>query len=206
MGRPTTPRLSRDSIVDAALRILDGEGADALSMRRLAQELDVQGASLYHHIGSKAELRDAVAERIMSEITVPRNDGWEAALVGYARQLYGILTAHPHAVAFFGMHHVTSAVGLQNYSDLTREFEACGVDALLGQQIALAVEDLTMGAAMMATVPTPTLTSEQREVFPELARKYDASAEIDVGDGFEFGLRMLIDGYRAALDLPEHAS
>lgn len=199
IGRPSTPRLDRDAIVTAALEILDAEGADELSMRRLAQELGVQGASLYHHVASKQDLRDAVAERLMGAISVELHDDWEPTLVDYATQVHNTLTIHPHAVAFFGMGQVTTAVALRNYSVLTRQFDQCGVDMRLGQQAMFAVEDLAMGAALSAMAKTPQLTAEQAEKYPELAAKYADPEQERVGDGFELGLRMLVAGFRAHL-------
>jgi TetR/AcrR family tetracycline transcriptional repressor len=59
--------LDRQQVVDEALRLLDGEGLDALSLRTLAGRLGVQAPTLYWHIGSKAELLDALADAIMDE-------------------------------------------------------------------------------------------------------------------------------------------
>ncbi|MGV9778949.1 TetR/AcrR family transcriptional regulator [Streptosporangium sp. NPDC003464] len=65
------PVLSRDLIVAAGLRILDAEGLDALSMRRVAQELGTGPASLYAHVENKEELLDLVYDEVMGEIRTP---------------------------------------------------------------------------------------------------------------------------------------
>lgn len=68
MARPRTPLLSRERIVDAALHLIDTEGLDALSTRRLATELSVSGPSLYNHFATKDELLDAVVDSVIGEV------------------------------------------------------------------------------------------------------------------------------------------
>lgn len=60
---PPVPSLSRDEIVDAAIRIIGAEGVDKLSMRRLATELDSKPMTLYHYVDNKAALLQLVLER-----------------------------------------------------------------------------------------------------------------------------------------------
>jgi AcrR family transcriptional regulator len=56
MARPSKPLIRRDAVVEASLRIIDTEGLDALSLPRLARELNVHPPSLYHHFEDKAEI------------------------------------------------------------------------------------------------------------------------------------------------------
>jgi AcrR family transcriptional regulator len=71
-AKPRKPRaertLSRDAIVDAALRVVDAEGTDAATMRRVAQELNTGAASLYAHVEGKDELLDLVFDRVIGEV------------------------------------------------------------------------------------------------------------------------------------------
>lgn len=71
MPRPSKPLILRDSVVEAALRIIDTEGLDAFSLPRLARELNVQAPSLYHHFNDKAEILKAVARTIVVETRLP---------------------------------------------------------------------------------------------------------------------------------------
>src|SRR4051812_35412169 len=70
---PTQPaeRLSRERILDAALALVDRDGPSALSMRRIAQELDVWPMSLYRYFRDKDELLEALAETAVGEIAQP---------------------------------------------------------------------------------------------------------------------------------------
>ena len=65
-------------MVAAALRIVDEEGLDAVSMRRVGRELGVEAMSLYHHVHDKDDLLMAIRERVLSEFVDPGTDGdWE---------------------------------------------------------------------------------------------------------------------------------
>jgi AcrR family transcriptional regulator len=92
--------ISRDAIVATAIRLLDAEGLDALSMRRIAEELDTGAASLYWHVGSKDGLLDLVFDQIIGEVAVPdpRPDQWREQLKEVARSQRAISLRHPYIV------------------------------------------------------------------------------------------------------------
>jgi len=71
--------LTRDAIVDAALTLLEREGLQGVSMRKLAQELDAGAASLYWHVGDKEELLSLMLDRIVgeSEVIEPDPENWQ---------------------------------------------------------------------------------------------------------------------------------
>ncbi|HEX3706599.1 MAG TPA: TetR/AcrR family transcriptional regulator [Mycobacteriales bacterium] len=95
--RPRVERtLSRDAIVAAALRVIDEEGVDAVTMRRIGQELGTGGASLYAHIDGKDELLELVFDHVAGEIPVitPDPRRWQEQLKDYLRQWHAILRSH----------------------------------------------------------------------------------------------------------------
>jgi AcrR family transcriptional regulator len=98
MGRP--PRLSPDSIVDAALSLVDDEGLEGFSTRRLAERLKVAGPSLYNHFATKEDILEAVADRIMAEVDTSYfvDRPWTEALRLWARSYRHALAAHPNMV------------------------------------------------------------------------------------------------------------
>ncbi|MYW00339.1 TetR family transcriptional regulator [Streptomyces sp. SID3343] len=71
---PRKPELSQDAIVTAALEIIDAEGMDALSMRRIAQRFDTGAASLYAYVANKDELVELVVDRVNGEVRLPDAD------------------------------------------------------------------------------------------------------------------------------------
>jgi TetR/AcrR family tetracycline transcriptional repressor len=95
------PPLSSQAIVEAALRIIDAEGLDAVSMRRIAQELGTGAASLYAHVADKEGLLDLVVDQIMAEMVTtyaaiaPAVPGdWQEQLKDMARASFQALIAH----------------------------------------------------------------------------------------------------------------
>src|SRR6202012_3770970 len=78
--------LSREQVLDAALDLVDRDGASALSMRRLGAELGVEAMTLYHYLPSKDALLDGIVERVMGQAETRLADGpWDRALTAYAR-------------------------------------------------------------------------------------------------------------------------
>jgi AcrR family transcriptional regulator len=92
---PRTP-LSREAVVEAALRVLDREGLDATTMRRVAEELGTAPSALYWHVRNKDELLQFVLDRVVGEIELPPLDPehWQEQLKAMGREMRRVLTAH----------------------------------------------------------------------------------------------------------------
>lgn len=110
-ARKSDPRkrrtLNREAIVDVALEIVDEDGLEGLSMRRVAERLETGPASLYAHVANKDELTELVYDRVVGEVQVPEPDKrrWEEQLADALRQLYEVLVAH-RDIAFVSMARV----------------------------------------------------------------------------------------------------
>lgn len=94
--RPRREPLTREALTTVALRIVDAEGLDALSMRRLAQELGVQASGLYTYVSGKAELLQLMIDRVAGEIDVPDPvpERWQEQVKEVARAMYHGFLAH----------------------------------------------------------------------------------------------------------------
>jgi len=88
--------LTQQAIVDAAIEILDMEGLDGLSMRRIAERLDTGPASLYWHVGSKDGLLDLIMDRVIGEqeIPEPAPERWEEQLKDAMRTARATILSH----------------------------------------------------------------------------------------------------------------
>ena len=88
--------ITRELIVDTALRLLDQDGLDQLSMRRVADELDTGAASLYWHVGSKDGLLDLIFDRVIGEIEIPdpEPERWQEQLKEVARNMRATILRH----------------------------------------------------------------------------------------------------------------
>jgi AcrR family transcriptional regulator len=95
-GAARRPPITREAIVDAALALIDRDGVEALSMRRVADELGTGPASLYWHVGNKEELLDLVFDRVIGELDVPEPDParWREQTKDFARQMRVVLLRH----------------------------------------------------------------------------------------------------------------
>ena len=92
-------KITRDVVLAAALEIIDRDGAEGLSMRRLARALNRDPMILYRHAPNKAALLDGVAETVLAQLTVNSSDpDWAAQLRAIARDYRRLALAHPHVV------------------------------------------------------------------------------------------------------------
>lgn len=103
MARPRKPLLSRDRIVAAAGALVDAEGLEAVSTRRLAAALGVSGPSLYNHFRTKDEILDAVADAVSARVDLSMFEpgagrDWQAALHDWAHSYRDALSDHPNIV------------------------------------------------------------------------------------------------------------
>ncbi|WP_181770722.1 TetR/AcrR family transcriptional regulator [Amycolatopsis pittospori] len=96
------PSLSREQIVAAAIELLDTEGIDALSMRKLGMRLDVAAASMYTHVASKDELVELVVDEIYGEVALPEAGPWRAAAPRFAHDLRSVFLRHPWIASLLG--------------------------------------------------------------------------------------------------------
>src|ERR671919_1043911 len=90
-------RLTRERVLGEALRLVDEEGLEALTMRRLGKRLGVEGMSLYHHVDGKAGLRAGIVGLLWEEVERSVQDGgdWRHALRSLATRLRALAAEHP---------------------------------------------------------------------------------------------------------------
>ena len=125
MARET---LTREQIVATAIELLDAEGIDALSMRRLAQRLGSAATSMYWHVGNKENLVVLAGDQVWTGIELPdiTREGWRAAAASLARNTYDLLTRHHWLVPATSTHFIYGP-GMARYQDHTYAvYEAAG--------------------------------------------------------------------------------
>jgi AcrR family transcriptional regulator len=106
------PGMSTDRITAAALQIVDTEGSQALTMRRLGQALDRKVMTLYRYIPSKDALLDGVVARVLTDLAInPAAADWRQELRDLATTFRGLVLAHPNAVPLLVTRPLTSPLG-----------------------------------------------------------------------------------------------
>jgi TetR/AcrR family tetracycline transcriptional repressor len=98
----TRETLTRDRVIEAALRVMDDEGLEAVTMRRIAREVGVEAMSLYHHVEDKEDLLDGICERVMAGFEFPEPvEDWAENCRRGARAWRRILQQHPAVMRLF---------------------------------------------------------------------------------------------------------
>ena len=107
-------KITRDVVLAAALQIIDADGAEGLSMRRLARALGRDPMILYRHAPNKAALLDGVAETVLAQLTVDSADpDWAAQLRAVARGYRRLALAHPKVVPLLVTRPLATPLGLR---------------------------------------------------------------------------------------------
>jgi AcrR family transcriptional regulator len=93
-SRPSKAPLSRDVIVRTGLQVLDRDGLDALTMRRVAQELDTGPASLYVYVTNRDDLMAAMLDEALGQVELPEEGDWQERLRALAGATIGAMSRH----------------------------------------------------------------------------------------------------------------
>ncbi|KAA9153467.1 TetR family transcriptional regulator [Amycolatopsis acidicola] len=204
MGRPKTPLVDREEVVATALGIIDKDGLDALSLRRLGTELGVTGAALYHHFADKEEILRGVVELVLSREVLPRleNGGWEDYVEASVTRFRAALVAHPNSAPLMAPRGTRPP-----FDNLHREFIAtkmleAGVPRRLCYPIIDSTESLVFGSVM--TNPRQLPLQERLGLYgrgdqPNLQKVVRATAKA-ADRVFQLQLRALLAGWRVLIE------
>lgn len=212
-GRP--PRgselLSRQRVLEAALALVDEEGLDAISMRKLALRLDVDPMSFYNHVDGKDALLDGIAEMMLSSIGFPEtvgdseHKGLRESMEVMARKFRQAMLDHPRAAPVVLTRQLPSIVALAPIEAVIGPLLAAGYPSDKAVHALRSVLAFLIGALMREVGAAPTFSasdseaSRQREAdlrasgLPAVMATAAHLAVIDHETEFEFGLALLLD-------------
>ena len=210
-GRPRAGEetLTRERIVKAALSLVDEEGLEALSMRRLAKELGVDPMAIYHHVPNKRALLSGLIEEAFSGMRVPEPEGvgdWRERVRAWARAFREVARAHPKLVPHLAAYPETAAEAtLESTEELYAAFEAAGMAPRRIVGAVGVVADYLIGFALAEASGALGEPDEQREMMamldarprgelPAMRRTLEALSGEDLGTDFEFGLEVVLAG------------
>ncbi|MBE3012780.1 TetR/AcrR family transcriptional regulator C-terminal domain-containing protein [Microbispora sp. NEAU-D428] len=212
------PPLSRDRIVAEAVALLDEEGADRLTMRRLAERLGTGSTTLYWHLKTKDDVLDLALDAIFAAVEIPGDDGrdWRAAVTALITGWRTVLLDHPWSAALLGRPMLGPNV-LARSEFLYATLVKAGVAEPHLTAAAYGLSNYVIGSALMQE--TWTAGGEQatgqaaRERFraesdryPVLAAHGPLVADGDWDTSFTLGLQWLLDGIQASAATAGEAS
>src|SRR5215213_7793139 len=121
--------LSRRRILEAAVRFVDREGLDALSMRKLGSELGVEAMSLYNHVPNKSALLDGMVEVLLGELEIPPEDeGWERRVRGAYRAFRRLAHEHPNVFPLLVVRPPETMDGIWLVEEFLKTLREAGFD------------------------------------------------------------------------------
>ncbi|MFC6885011.1 MULTISPECIES: TetR/AcrR family transcriptional regulator C-terminal domain-containing protein [Actinomadura] len=214
---PSRRPLTQDGIVAAAVRVLDAEGLDGVTMRRVAQELDTGPASLYAHVSGKDELNELMLDRVAAEVRLPEPDPerWQEQVKEVAREVRRVWQAHAD-IARVSLAMVPTGANLLRIAEFQLAVMSAGgvppaAAALAVDSLGMYVDAESVERAMYGTKLGEGASPEEQlhtfisgirdyykalpqDRFPHIVAMVD---ELTAGGGderFEFGLDILVRG------------
>jgi AcrR family transcriptional regulator len=196
-------RLSREKIASAALAIADSEGFSAVSMRRVAQELNVGTMSLYHYVKTKDDLIAVMDDALMGEALLPSiPEGWQHALMEIATRTHALFLRHPWALSAM----LTAPPGLNAMRHMEQCLKALAKTRMTSEQkltLLAMIDDFVFGHALREAADDTTIDLEFVDAqmatgaFPQLIEVFRNGRTPAKTDRFHLGLRVLLEGKRS---------
>lgn len=210
----TRPALTADRVLRAALDLADRIGVDALTIRRLADELGVKPMTIYHHVPSKEAILDGMVDLVFAEIEAPTPDEpWREALRRRALSVRTVLRQHPWAPPLMESRTTPGPATLAHHEAVLACMRAGGLSLQLTAHAAAVLDSYLYGFALQEA-NLPFGGSEQlgelaeaivdampADAYPrmvEFTRDHVLQPGYSFGASFEFGLELLLDGLAAA--------
>jgi len=188
--------LSRRGIAEAALRLVEEEGIEGLTTRKLAKRLGVEGPSLYNHIANRDDLLDEMTSLIDEHVDAASldHDDWREGLAAFARSYRRAFAVRPELVAVIASRPVRHATALNAYDQAFAAFARWGWDERRAATVMAAIDYLVLGSAIETFKGGfDRDPADYADGYPHLARTLAGVRDADVDDlGFELGLAALI--------------
>jgi AcrR family transcriptional regulator len=202
--------LTRERVLQTAVERADQGGLEALTMRKLGQELGVEAMALYHHFANKDDLVDGMVDLVFNEIDVPdAAGGWKAAMRQRAISVRDALLRHRWAIGLMESRRTPGPANLGHHDAVIGILRAGGFDIAMAAHAYSLLDSYIYGFAL-TKLNLPFRTSEEVGEVAEMmlapfpAGEYPHLVEIltdhvmkpgyDYGDEFEYGLDVILDG------------
>jgi AcrR family transcriptional regulator len=197
--------LSRQSIVAGAIALIEREGPEALSMRRLGRRLGVEAMALYHHFASRDELLGAIVDQLLAPLDVlePTED-WSEACRRFATALRNVAVEHPATFRLVGLQPFDSSSALRPVERLLQVLVVRGFSPARALAIYRAIVSYARGYALAEstgfTVDATRASGRSRlaalppDEFPVLAGRAEELTALEADDAYALGLDAMLRG------------
>jgi AcrR family transcriptional regulator len=208
--------LSRERVLRAALQLADESGIEALSMRRLGQELGVEAMSLYNHVANKDDLHGGIVELVLGEIEEPSNAyDWKTAIRRTAISSHDAFVRHRWACSLMMRGPGVSPVRMRWMEAVLRTFREGGFSANLTHHAYHAIDSHITGFTLwQVSMPfetheelvelaegfLPRVPVDDFPYFVEHAEQHLLPPDPEEKSEFEFGLDLILDGLERLRD------
>jgi AcrR family transcriptional regulator len=202
--------LTRERVLDTAVRLADQGGLEALSMRKLGQALGVEAMALYYHFANKERVLDGIVDLVFGEIDVPAiGADWKAAMRRRAISVRDALARHRWAIGLMESRTNPGPANLRHHDAVIGCLRAAGFDMAMAAHAYSALDAYIYGFALTKmNLPFETTTdiAEMAETmlepfplgeYPNLAdfiTEHAMKPGYDFADEFEYGLDVILDG------------
>jgi AcrR family transcriptional regulator len=203
--------LTRERVLEAAIRLADQGGIEALSMRKLGQELGVEAMALYYHFASKDEVLDGAVDLVFSEIDLPGTGmGWKIAMRQRALSVRDALSRHRWAIGLMESRTNPGPANLRHHDAVIGSLRAAGFDMEMAAHAYSLLDSYIYGFALtkmnlpfdssqeVAKVAQSMLQPFPLDEYPNLVQmltEHVMKPGYDFGDEFEYGLDVILDGF-----------
>jgi AcrR family transcriptional regulator len=201
---PQPRRLNPDLIADAALTLIEADGIEALTMRKLGAALGVEAMSIYSHLPSKSAVLDAAAARLLSmtETPPPRPDDWRGWMRAIAANYRRLGLARPKAFPLLTARRYNARAGFAFFEANLKVLRGLGLDArdairvarvfgsFLNGALLAEIATRSAGAALKRNLPDPA-------EFPLVAESAPFAARPDLDGVFDCGVEFILEGIEA---------
>ena len=200
-GKPE--RLTGEKVLLAAVALVGREGPDALTFRRLGEELRCEAMSLYHYFPNKQRLVDAVIDRVLGEIKVPApGNDWAGELREIAWGFRAMALKYPRLFPLMAVHRMNTSAGIALMDRIVGTLRGAGFEDAVAARLFRDFSYFIVGASLSETGPRAKSAGSE-DALPDAAtaRRHPNLAAVtrhlkpdQREDAFKLGLELLLDG------------
>ena len=210
-GGESKGNLSKEAVLRAAIALADKEGLEALSMRKLGQEMGVEAMSVYHYVDNKNDLLDGMADFIVSEFDLPfMETGWRESLRQSAISAHKVLWSHPWAcglnvsrpsVGPAALRYIDSVMGALRGANFPIQLTHNALHAIFGHIYGFTLQELGIRSSIESLDPgtAAILLRQMADEYPHIT-EIALSAHHDSEIEFIFVLDLILEGLEQIRD------